>query len=67
MSTMRAQPDPNINPNPNSQNADTDRAKSVMFLTATLIDFLAQAIPDSRHMNPNRIRNTKPATVNTHT
>tara|TARA_B100002051_G_scaffold115972_2_gene110284 strand:- start:58634 stop:58963 length:330 start_codon:yes stop_codon:yes gene_type:complete len=56
---------PNIKPNPRSQKVIVARPKSVMFLMATLIEFLFRVRPDSRQRKPACINRTRAAEINT--
>src|SRR5690606_9789340 len=52
---------PNMTPKPNSQYRSTEQAKSVMFLSATLMAFLLRVSPDSRQRKPSCMLNTSTA------
>lgn len=57
---------PNMSPKPSSQNTPAESTKSAKFLMATLMEFFDRVIPDSRHMNPGCIRNTREAEMIIH-
>lgn len=50
---------PNISPNPKNQKPMAEKTKSARFFIATLMLFFDRVRPDSRHMNPGCIKNTR--------
>src|SRR6188768_3978537 len=56
---------PNIIPKPSSPKSAQEMQKSMRFLNATLIEFLARTSPDSTQVNPACIATTRQAESNT--
>ena len=56
---------PNIKAKPKLQNRIVEIPKSVIFFIATFMLFFDRVSPDSRHVNPACIRNTRPAHIKT--
>ena len=56
---------PNISPKPTSQKPRPATQKSITFLTATLMEFLARTMPDSRQVKPACIRITRIVQIRT--